>query len=88
MYGPPEVLRVIEVPVPSPNPDEVRVHAAGVTMSNAFIRSARVGLVRQIPFRLMMSIIKPRAPVVGFVFSGVIDQVGARITRFNVGDKV
>ena len=43
-YGPPEVLKLIEVPVPSPAPDQVRIriHAAGVTMSDIFIRSACV----------------------------------------------
>jgi len=89
-YGPPEVLRLIEVPIPSPEPDQVRIriHAAGVTMSDIFIRSARVRPLLQIPFRLMMGITKPRAPIVGFVFSGVIDQVGARITRFRLGDEV
>jgi NADPH:quinone reductase-like Zn-dependent oxidoreductase len=89
-YGPPEVLRLVEVPVPSPTPEQVRIriHAAGVTMSDIFIRSARVTPLLQIPFRLMMGITKPRAPVVGFVFSGVIDQVGASITRFKRGDEV
>jgi NADPH:quinone reductase-like Zn-dependent oxidoreductase len=89
-YGPPEVLRLVEVPVPWPTPDQVRIriHAAGVTMSHIFIRSARVTPRLQIPFRLMMGITKPRAPIVGFVFSGVIDLVGARITRFKPGDEV
>jgi NADPH:quinone reductase-like Zn-dependent oxidoreductase len=89
-YGPPEVLRLVDVPVPSPTPEQVRIriHAAGVTMSDIFIRSARVTPLLQIPFRLMMGITKPRAPVVGFVFSGVIDQVGASITRFKRGDEV
>ena len=89
-YGPPEVLRLVEVPIPSPTPEQVRIriHAAGVTMSDIFIRSARVTPLLQIPFRLMMGITKPRAPVVGFVFSGVIEQVGAKITRFKLGDEV
>jgi hypothetical protein len=89
-YGPPEVLTFAEVPIPSPRPDEVRIriHAAGVTMSDVFIRSARLPLRVQIPFRLMMGITKPRAPIVGFVFSGVIDLVGERITRFKAGDEV
>lgn len=89
-YGPPEVLRLTEVPIPSPRPNQVRVriHAASVTMSDIFIRSARVRPLLQIPFRLMMGITKPRAPIVGFAFSGVIDQVGERITRFKTGNEV
>ena len=89
-YGPPEVLRLVDVPVPSPTPDQVRIriHAAGVTMSDVFIRSARVGPLLQIPFRLMMGITRPRAPIVGFVFSGVVDQVGANVARFEPGDEV
>jgi NADPH:quinone reductase-like Zn-dependent oxidoreductase len=89
-YGPPEVLRLTEYPIPTPRPDQVRIriHAAGVTMSDIFIRSARLPLLTQIPFRLVMGITKPRAPIVGFVFSGVIDQVGERTTRFEAGDEV
>lgn len=89
-YGPPEVLRLVEVPIPSARPNQVRVriHAAAVTMSDVFIRSARVRPLLQLPFRLMMGITKPRAPIIGFAFSGVIDQVGERTTRFRVGDEV
>jgi NADPH:quinone reductase-like Zn-dependent oxidoreductase len=89
-YGPPDVLRLVDVPVPSPTPDQVRIriHAAGVTMSDVFIRSARVRPLLQIPFRLMMGVTRPRAPIVGFVFSGVIDQVGANVSRFKRGDEV
>ncbi len=89
-YGPPEVLRVTMVPIPAPKPDEVRVriHASAVTASDIFIRSAKVGLALQIPFRLMMGLTKPRHPIVGFVFSGVIDEVGEEISRFEPGDQV
>ena len=77
-YGPPEVLRATRVPIPSPKSDEVRVRirASAVTASDIFIRSAKVGLALQLPFRLMMGLTKPRHPIVGFVFSGVIDEVG------------
>jgi NADPH:quinone reductase-like Zn-dependent oxidoreductase len=89
-YGPPEVLRVRQVPTPSPKPDEVRVRiiASAVTASDIFIRSARVTARLQVPFRLMMGLTKPRHPVLGFVFSGVIDEAGAQTSRFTVGDEV
>jgi NADPH:quinone reductase-like Zn-dependent oxidoreductase len=57
-------------------------------MSDIFIRSARVRPLLQVPFRLMMGVTRPRAPIVGFVFSGVIDQVGANVSRFEPGDEV
>jgi len=76
-YGPPEVLRVCEVQRPSPRPDEVRIRilASAVTASDIFIRSAHVTARLQIPFRLMMGL-TPRHPILGFVFSGVIDETG------------
>lgn len=89
-YGPPEVLQPAKVPKPFPKPDEVRVriHASAVTASDIFIRSARVTPALQVPFRLMMGITKPRHPVVGFVFSGVVDEVGEKASRFKLGDEV
>jgi NADPH:quinone reductase-like Zn-dependent oxidoreductase len=89
-YGSPEVLRVTQVPTPSPRSDEVRVQiaASAVTASDIFIRSGSVPLMLQVPFRLMMGITKPRHAVEGFVFSGVIDEVGQQITRFNRGAAV
>lgn len=89
-YGPPEVLQLAKVPKPFPKPDEVRVriHASAVTASDIFIRSARVTPALQVPFRLMMGITKPRHPVVGFVFSGVVDEVGEKASRFKPGDEV
>ena len=89
-YGPPEVLRVCQVPTPSPKPGEVRVRiiASAVTASDIFIRSAHVSARLQVPFRLMMGVTKPRHPILGFVFSGVIDQAGEQTSRFAPGDAV
>jgi NADPH:quinone reductase-like Zn-dependent oxidoreductase len=89
-YGPPEVLRITRVPSPFPKPDEVRIriHASAVTASDIFIRSARVTPALQIPFRLMMGFTGPRRSVVGFVFSGIVEEAGDKTRRFKPGDEV
>lgn len=89
-YGPPEVLRARQVPTPSPGPDEVRIRivASAVTASDIFIRSANLPARVQVPFRLMMGVRKPRRPILGFVFSGVIDEAGRQVSRFTPGDAV
>jgi len=89
-YGPPEVLRITKVARPFPKPDEVciRICASAVTASDIFIRSARVAPALQIPFRLMMGFTGPRRSVVGFVFSGEVEETGDKILRFKPGDKV
>jgi NADPH:quinone reductase-like Zn-dependent oxidoreductase len=89
-YGPPEVLRVCEIPTPSPRADEVRIQiiASAVTASDIFIRSANLPARLQVPFRLMMGVTKPRHPILGFVFSGVIDEAGSRTSRFKPGHEV
>lgn len=89
-YGPPEALRVASVPKPSPKPNEIciRIVASAVTASDIFIRSARVPLALQIPFRLAIGFTKPRRSVIGFVFSGVVEETGSRVIRFMPGDEV
>jgi len=89
-YGPPEVLRVVDVPRPSPKPGEVRIRivASAVTASDIFIRSAHVTPMLQVPFRLMIGVTKPRHPILGFVFSGVVDEVSVQARRFRPGDAV
>lgn len=89
-YGPPEVLTLRRVPKPIPGPAELRVRiiAGGVTASDIYTRSARVAPALWIPFRLAMGVTRQGHPILGFAFSGVVDQVGADIQRFVPGDEV
>src|ERR1041384_3735537 len=76
--GAPEVLEVREAPDPEPGDGEVRikVKAAGINFADLM---ARVGLYPD----------APKLPcVVGYEVSGVIDAIGAEVTRFKVGDRV
>jgi NADPH:quinone reductase-like Zn-dependent oxidoreductase len=77
-YGPPEVVEIQDVPRPVPRKGEVlvRVHAAAVTSGDARIRAARFppGFA---PFaRLGFGLRRPRRPILGGAFSGVVETVG------------
>ena len=84
-YGPPEVLRVAEVERPVPKEDEVlvRVHASTVTRSDTGLRSA------EYPFsRLFTGIRRPKRTIVGMEFAGRVEDVGAAVSEFRIGDEV
>lgn len=89
-YGAPEVLEIQEVPQPQPKPKEVlvRVKASTVAMADFRVRSFTIPLSFWLPARLMLGITKPRHPILGVELSGVIEAVGADVTRFQVGDEV
>jgi NADPH:quinone reductase-like Zn-dependent oxidoreductase len=85
-YGPPEVLRIGEVERPVPKDDEllVRVHASTVTRGDAMgVRSAEYRFTR-----LFTGIRRPRRTTTGSEFAGLVDEVGAAVTDFRVGDEV
>ena len=84
-YGPPEVLRVAEVERPVPKDDEVlvRVHASTVTRGDTELRSL------EYPFaRLFTGIRRPKRTIAGMEFAGRVEEVGAAVTEFRVGDEV
>lgn len=79
-FGPPDVLRVEEVPRPRPGEGEllVRVRAAAVNPVDAGIRSGRA--------RAMVGAELPYVP--GFDISGVVAEVGPGVAGFQPGDEV
>jgi NADPH:quinone reductase-like Zn-dependent oxidoreductase len=76
-YGGPEVLELVEVDRPSPRPTEVlvRVLGAGVNPVDWKTR-AGAGMRLTLP------------ATVGWDVSGVVEQVGRGVTRFEPGDEV
>jgi NADPH:quinone reductase-like Zn-dependent oxidoreductase len=89
-YGPPDVLELRTLDTPSPQDGEVliRVHAATVTPGDCEIRGFNLAWWVWVPLRMYMGIIRPRRPVLGMEFSGVVAAVGPNVTRFRVGDAV
>ncbi len=79
-YGPPEVLRLAELPDPQAGPGQlrVRVKAAGVQPFDVAVR--RGAMAGFVPVRFPQTL--------GQEYAGVVDQVGAGVTGVAVGDAV
>jgi NADPH:quinone reductase-like Zn-dependent oxidoreductase len=84
-YGPPEVLHVADVERPVPKDDEVLVgvHYSTVTRTDTGLRGA------EYPFtRLITGIRRPKKTIPGMEFAGRVEDVGAAVTCFRIGDEV
>lgn len=84
-YGPPEVLRLQNVDMPSPKSSEVliRIHATTVNRTDCGFRSAKYVISR-----IITGLIKPKFLISGSEFAGEIVTVGEDVTTYKVGDRV
>lgn len=84
-YGNADVLQVttLERPVPQKNDVLIRVMAAGLEYGQWHMMAGRPYLMR-----LATGLTRPRQHVLGMDVSGVVEAVGAEVTRFKVGDAV
>lgn len=89
-YGPPEVLKIKEIPKPTISDKEilVEIKAFAVTAADYRIRAARFPKGLSWFARLAFGITKPRVKILGNTFSGVVLAVGKEVDEFKVGDEV
>ena len=90
-YGAADVLRVTEIEKPVPEDDEIRirVHAVEVTKADCEMRSFQFAVQWfWIPLRIAAGITRPKKPILGGYFSGVVDSVGKDVSSFKPGDEV
>jgi len=91
-YGPANVLRLEEVERPIPREDEVliKVHATTVNRLDVHTREANrgSGLAVSLLSRLVSGVRRPRHRILGSEFAGEVEQVGAAVNEFAVGDHV
>lgn len=83
-YGPPEVLTIEDVEKPTPKDDEVlvRVYASSVNPAEWY------GMTGLFLARIGNGLFKPKDIRLGADFAGVVEAVGANVTRFKPGDEV
>ena len=89
-YGPPEVAKLAEVPDPTPKAGELRIRvvAATVTSGDCRMRGADFPGGMAIPARLGLGFRGPRARILGFAFSGVVDEIGEGTKLYERGNAV
>lgn len=84
-YGGADVLAVEDVPVPTASPGTmvVQVHASS-------LNAADWHLLRGVPYgvRLVFGLRRPRRPVIGRDYAGVVQAVGDGVDGFRPGDRV
>jgi NADPH:quinone reductase-like Zn-dependent oxidoreductase len=85
-YGTTDVLKLrdIEEPVPDDHEVLIRVHAAGLDPGVWHLMIGLTYLVRVMGFGLR----KPKVRVRGRDVAGIVEAVGAKVTRFHRGDAV
>ena len=76
--GPPDVIAIEDIAVPSPSGQDVlvRVRASGVGPWDALVRTGKSGLPHTLPVTL------------GSEISGIVERVGGKTSSFAAGDEV
>ena len=97
-YGTPDVLHTAEIEKPAVKENEilVRVRATSVNFGDLMARNfkavtpSRFNMIGMLwlAARVMMGWNRPRAQVLGSEFSGVVAEVGAKVTKFKPSDAV
>lgn len=89
-YGGPEVLELREVPLAPPGAGEVLVRVEATTVSSGDRRVRALDVPRGMGpiLRAVFGITRPRNPVLGAEFTGVVAALGAGVTRLREGDAV
>ena len=89
-YGPPDVLKLVEIDQPRPRENEVliKIHTSTVTLGDCEMRTLTLPLWTQIPLRLFMGYNKPRHYIPGMELAGVVEAIGKKVTSLKEGDPV
>jgi NADPH:quinone reductase-like Zn-dependent oxidoreductase len=89
-YGPPSVVVLADVPLPSPKAEEVliRIHATTVSTADWRARSLAMPAGFGPMGRPFFGMFGPRQPILGTELAGEIVATGKAVTRFKVRDHV
>jgi NADPH:quinone reductase-like Zn-dependent oxidoreductase len=97
-YGAPDVLHPAELPMPEPGQGEIRVRVRHTSVNYGDLTARNFSGLTSEEFnmpaplfyaaRLGFGWSRPRNPLLGSEYAGVVDAVGEGVTRWTVGDRV
>lgn len=89
-YGPPNVLKLMDIEKPIPKDEEVliKIHSATVTSGDVRLRSSDFPPLFWLPARLIFGLFKPKKKILGHELAGTIEKIGKDVSKFKVGDNV
>lgn len=89
-YGPPENVRIEEVPRPTPRAGEVLIRMKAVTVTSADYRLRAMDVPRGLGpmVRLAYGLRGLRKPILGSEGAGVVAETGPGVTQWRKGDQV
>lgn len=84
-YGGPEVLEVKDAARPQPKENEllIKIHASGLSTASAMMRTGTPRFAR-----LFLGLKRPKRPIPGSGFAGLVAGKGANVTGYEIGDAV
>ena len=84
-YGPPDVVRIVDVEMPSVGDREVLVKVQATTVNRT-----DCGFLSGKPFivRFFSGLLKPKRTILGCEFAGVVEAIGSGVVSFTAGDRV
>jgi len=89
-FGQPEVLQLTELEKPTPKSNEVlvKIHATSVTSEDPKMRGFNHPPLLKLPVGLMFGFKKPKKPVLGMEFSGIVEHTGDQVKNYKTNDHV
>ncbi len=84
-YGTADVLRMVDVNKPQPQSNEalVKIQCSTVNRTDTGFRMAEYFISR-----FFSGLLKPKQPILGTEFSGIVEEVGSSVNDYKVGDRV
>ncbi len=89
-FGEPDVVTIENVARPTPKADQVlvRVHASTVSIADHRARAKDLPPGMAALGSIVFGLVRPKRRILGMDYAGVVEAVGDKVSRFQVGDHV